>query len=95
MKRRAHSNGINVLKVDNEWVFGVNEIRREVVDYFKRHVECSDWERPKLDNAFLVSSFSMEEIELVVKESDGIRVPVRMSSILCSLSNFGILLNMR
>jgi hypothetical protein len=86
IKSRTHQNGIKALKVDSEWVFGVNEIRRVVVDYFKRHMASSDWERPKLDgvsfasiskadNASLVSPFSMEEIELVVKESDGNKCP--------------------
>jgi len=81
-----HSNGIKVLKVDNDWVFGVNEIRKVVVDYFKNHVKGAEWERPKLDrvtfastsdvdNDFLVSPFSLEEIELVVKQSDGNKSP--------------------
>jgi hypothetical protein len=64
IKSRTHQNGIKALKVDSEWVFGVNEIRRVVVDYFKRHMASSDWERPK-----------MEETELVEKESDGNKCP--------------------
>lgn len=86
VKSRMHSNGIKALKVNNEWVFGVNEIRGEVVDYFKRQVARSDWERPRLngvnfasiseeDNVFLVAPFSLEEIECVVKESDGNKSP--------------------
>jgi len=82
VKSRIHSNGIKMLQVNNDWVFGVNEIRSVVVDYFKRQVPSSEWKRPKLDgmnfesiseeeNSFLVSQFSMEEIKGVVKESDG------------------------
>jgi len=86
VKSRMHSNGIKALKVNNELVFGVNEIRSEVVDYFKRQVASSVWERPRLDgvnfasiseegNAFLVAPFSLEEIECAVKESDGNKSP--------------------
>jgi len=74
------------LKEGNESVFEVNDIRRVVVDYIKAHVASLEWERPKLDgvkfasvseadNASLVVPFSLEEIELVVKESDGGKSP--------------------
>lgn len=86
MKSRAHHNDIKALKVGNGWVFEVNDIRRVVVDYFKAHVASDEWERPKLDgvdfasisdadNFSLVEPFSLEEIELVVKESDGNKSP--------------------
>lgn len=53
-----------------------------MVDYFKKQVATTNWERPKLDEVFfekltesenrgLIAPFSMEEIEVVVKESDG------------------------
>jgi hypothetical protein len=58
------------------------EVRRVVVDYFTNHVAATSWERPKLDgvpfervsdadNMGLVAPFSIEEIEEVVKNSDG------------------------
>lgn len=57
-----------------------------VVDYFKAHMASDEWERPKLDGVdfasifdadsfSLAELFSLEEIELVVKESDGNRSP--------------------
>lgn len=75
-------NHVTVLKVDGGWVQSPSDIRRVVVDYFKNHVKMERWERPKLDgvlfaqvsmdeNAKLILPFTGEEIEVVVKESDG------------------------
>jgi len=86
VRSRALRNEIKALKVHNEWVFGVEEIRKTVVEYFKGHVASLEWERPTLDgvdfasisnvdNISLVALFSLEEIELVVKESDGNKSP--------------------
>ena len=86
MRSRALWNEIKALKVHNEWVFGVEEIRKTVVEYFKGNVASLEWERPTLDgvdfasisnvdNISLVALFSLEEIELVVKESDGNKSP--------------------
>jgi hypothetical protein len=54
VKSRAHRNGIKALKVGNDWVFEVNEIRRVVVDYFKAHVASEEWDRPKLEGLSLL-----------------------------------------
>jgi len=69
--------------VDEGWVDTPKDVRRRVVvDYFKKHVAYEKWERPTLDgvpfamlsaednNAFF-AHFSIKEIEVVVKESDG------------------------
>jgi hypothetical protein len=62
------------------------EVRRVVVEYFTSHVADTPWERPRLDgvpfkgvseadNVGLVAPFSLEEIEDVVKDSDGDKSP--------------------
>lgn len=71
------------------------------MEYFSNHVSSERWERPKLDgvpfdivseleNAGLIAPFLGEEIERVVKESDGTKSPGRMVLILCSSRSFGI-----
>jgi hypothetical protein len=56
------------------------------VEYFTNQVEACRWERPGLEgvnferlsneeNGFLVAPFSLEEIELVVRDSDGNKSP--------------------
>jgi hypothetical protein len=58
------------------------EVKRVVKEFFSDHVSSTPWERPKLDgvpfdrvteeeNRRLVAPFSLEEIEVVVTESDG------------------------
>jgi hypothetical protein len=62
------------------------EVRKVVVDYFRKHVAESHWERPTLDgvdfatlsvedNLALVLPFSLLEIEEVIKTSDGNKSP--------------------
>jgi len=62
------------------------EVRRNVVNYFTNHVAEDRWECPKLDgvefvslseddNGLLVAPFSSLEIERVVKDSDGNKIP--------------------
>jgi len=57
-----------------------------VVEYFKKQVEEDTWERPTLDgvpfaslseeeNIFLIAPFTLVEIEMVVKASDGNKSP--------------------
>ena len=86
MKPRASSNGVRALKVNGGWVQTPTEVRREVVDYFRRHVGEVVRDRPSLDgvpfdwlteedNIFLEENFTSEEIEGVVKESDGNKSP--------------------
>jgi len=74
-------NATKALRVGEEWVQSLLDVRRVVVEYFTNHVADHMWERPKLDgvpferlreedNLSLVAPFSMEEIEEVVKESE-------------------------
>jgi hypothetical protein len=78
IKRRTSRNVIKALKVGERWVKSTLEVRREVVDFFTRHVESIAWERPKLDGVHfhsvteeqhmgLVCPFEASEIEEVVK----------------------------
>ena len=86
VKLRNDKNSIKALKLGEEWVQSPSDVRRVVVEYFTNHVANHMWERPKLDgvpfdrlrvedNLSLVASFSMDEIEGVVKESDGDKIP--------------------
>jgi hypothetical protein len=72
--------------VDDGWVISPTDVRRKVVEYFSNHVTACRWERPTLEgvnfeklsedeNRFLVAPFTMEEIDLVVRESDGNKSP--------------------
>lgn len=86
VKLRAQCNSIRALKVEGVWVQTPEEVNGAVVEYFKKQVATTNWERPKLDgvvfeklseskNRGLIAPFSMEEIEVVVKESDGNKSP--------------------
>lgn len=86
VKARAAKNSLKAIKVDGGWVDTPVEVRRAVVDYFKIHVAEDKWDRPTLDgvpfdtlseedNRALIAPFSLEEIEVVVKESDGNKSP--------------------
>lgn len=68
--------------MDGIWVDTPSEVRREVVEYFKKQVENDRRERPTLDgvpfaslseedNRDLILPFSLVKIEKVVKSSDG------------------------
>jgi hypothetical protein len=70
------------IKVNNGWVKGVVNVRQAITSFFQNHYASSVWARPTLDgiefpkvsqvnNQFLVALFSLEEIDAVVKESDG------------------------
>jgi hypothetical protein len=86
VKLRSNKNIIKALKVNDGWVESPYEVRKAVVDYFTEHVSTTYWDRPKLDgvtfntlsegeNGRLVAPFTMLEIELVVRESDGNKSP--------------------
>jgi hypothetical protein len=86
VKARASRNSIKALMDNGLWVEKPFEVRKVVVDYFKNHVADTHWERPTLDgvdfatlsvaeNLSLVASFSMIEIEEVIKSSDGNKSP--------------------
>jgi len=86
MKARANGNSLRALKVNGEWLQTPEEVRRAVIDYFKRQVSVVGGDRPRLDgvwfnkiseeeNGRLVDTFSAEEIKGVVKDSDGNKSP--------------------
>ena len=83
---RFSQNYIKALRVGEEWVQSLMEVRRIVVEYFTNQVAAYLWERSRLDgipfervsdedNVALVAPFSLEEIEGVVKDSDGDKSP--------------------
>jgi len=70
----------------DEWIQKPNEVREAVVNYFKVHVSTKVWKRPKLDEVplqrltdankvGLVVSFSLLEIEAIMKKIDGNKIP--------------------
>ena len=82
VKMRNNRNSIKALKVGEVWVQSPMEAKRVVKEYFLDHVSSVVWEHSKLDgvpfdslsveqNGGLVAPFSLEEIEVVVMESDG------------------------
>lgn len=86
VKLRANQNLIRALQVEGGWVQTPEEVREAVVEYFERQLATTYWETPRLDgvafeilsdgeNRDLIAPFSMEEIEKVVKESDGNKSP--------------------
>ena len=77
------NNSIKALKVDGGWVDSSMEVRRAVVDYFQWHVAEERCERLTLngvpfstlsneENRDLIATFSLTEIEAVVKGSVGL-----------------------
>lgn len=74
---RRRRNQLVVIKVDNMWIEGVNQIKNEVHSHFTRMYSEIVMVRPKLDGVDfqridtgarerLVSSFTMEEVEDIV-----------------------------
>jgi hypothetical protein len=101
VKGRASRNHVKALFVEGDWVQSPSEIRRVVVEYFSNHVASDRWDRPKLDgvnfdrvsdveNGSLIAPFTGEEVDTVVKESDGNKSPGPDGLILPLLRNFGI-----
>jgi hypothetical protein len=79
---RSRWNSISALKVGNIWLEKPSQIREAVHDFFENHFAAPSSIRLKLDgvsfptlsvddNIALTAPFSLEEIHLVVKESDG------------------------
>ena len=82
LKLRKSRNSIKALKEGDGWVVSPFEVRLKVVNYFTNHFADNRWEQPKLDgvnfstlegedNNLLLAPFSIMEIEVVVKDSDG------------------------
>ncbi|MCH83420.1 LINE-1 reverse transcriptase like, partial [Trifolium medium] len=86
VRMRAKRNAILALKVDNMWIEFPFLIREAVVNFFQNHFEAPTTIRPNLDgvsfpllseekNCALTATFSLEEIQKVVMESDRNKSP--------------------
>jgi predicted outer membrane lipoprotein len=86
MKGRRRINGVTALRTAEGWVEGPMQVRRATVDFFKTHFACEEWVRPTLDgvaftmlnalqNEHLIAPFREDEIEDVVKLSNGSKSP--------------------
>jgi len=86
MKMRRRRNFILALRVRNRWVDSVQEVRAEIVDYFRGHFSESMVDRPtfdgvplpslsEIDAETLTTPFNDGEIKRVVLESDGSKSP--------------------
>jgi len=86
IKMRRRRNSILALKVGDRWVESVQDIRAEVVNFFKSHFSDSEVDRPTLDGVQLNSisdedakgltiPFREEEITGVVLSADGLKCP--------------------
>jgi len=101
VKLRSNINSIKALRENDRWVVSPCDVRKVVVDYFTNHVSATPMNRPKLDgvpfdrlsaweNEVLVTPFSLEEIESVVRDSDGNKSLGHDGYNSCLLKNFGI-----
>jgi len=84
VKARSKGNAVKALKVNDEWFQAPVEVRRVVVEYFTSQVMTDGSVRPTLDEVpfdmltdeqILITPFMGEEIEEVVKLSDGNKSP--------------------
>ncbi|MCH83058.1 LINE-1 reverse transcriptase like, partial [Trifolium medium] len=86
VKSRKRSNSIVALKKGRSWLSKPDEVREEVVAYFKNHFQEVPWERPKLDGVSfpclnedqcveLEGRFLEEEVLAVVMASAGNKSP--------------------
>ena len=74
------------LRTSNGWIEKSQQIIEETVRYFNNHFATSNWNQPRLDaldfltvleedNMELIESFSLLELEDVVRDSDGTKSP--------------------
>ncbi|WJX53700.1 hypothetical protein P8452_39668 [Trifolium repens] len=86
MKMRRKTNGILALRTPTGWAEGPAHVRTATVEFFQNHFAGSVWNRPTLDglnfvtvaesqNEALIAPFTLEEIEDMVKSSDGSKSP--------------------
>jgi hypothetical protein len=86
VKTRLKRNLISAIRVGEEWLESPNLIKEAVSSHFKNHVSSNFRVRPKLggvvfsmlleeENLGLVDLFTSEEIEEVVRSSDGSKSP--------------------
>ncbi|MCI14632.1 transposon TX1 putative protein, partial [Trifolium medium] len=87
VKSRSKSNLITALHIGDEWLDTPDLIKGAVSSYFENHVSSTPRVRPKLEgvgfpilskaeNLGLILPFTIEEIEEVVKSSDGNKRPM-------------------
>lgn len=55
IKSRGRRNSILSLKVRDDWIDGVSEIKQEVVNHFIEIFKESNVDRPRLDGVFIRS----------------------------------------
>lgn len=53
VKLGSTRNAIKALRLDDAWIQSPSDVRRVVVDYFRRQVLNTPWEHPKLDGVML------------------------------------------
>jgi hypothetical protein len=86
VKARAKRNLISAIQVGEEWLESPNLIKAAVFSHFENHVASNFRVRPKLDgvmfpslseeeNMGLIAPFTLDEIEEVVRLSDGNKSP--------------------
>ncbi|KAK2385146.1 hypothetical protein QL285_072415 [Trifolium repens] len=86
VKMRSRLNAISAIKVNGEWMDSPSRVKEAVSSFFDNHFSSPMVVRPRLDgvalprlseaeNDDLISPFSMEEIEEVVRCSDGNKSP--------------------
>jgi hypothetical protein len=86
IKSRKRSNSIVAIKKGRMWLSRPDEIRGEVVSYFRKHFEEVTWERPTLDGVefqqlsygevmALEASFGVQEVADVIELSNGNKSP--------------------
>jgi hypothetical protein len=86
VKARAKRNAILALKVGDNWLDSPPLVRSAVEEFFANHFSSPVMVRPRLDGVNfprlteddhfgLTAPFSLEEIEMVVKECDGNKSP--------------------
>ncbi|WJX96923.1 hypothetical protein P8452_78057 [Trifolium repens] len=86
VKSRGRRNNISGLLTENGWVEGPSNVRQATELFFQQHFSSNEWNRPTLDgvdfpvlsddsNNLLIAPFTMEEIEVVVKECEGSKCP--------------------
>ncbi|CAJ2635167.1 unnamed protein product [Trifolium pratense] len=86
LRTRSNLNSITALRVDNVWLESPELIKAAISSFFESHVSSLPKPRPRLegvafpmlseaDNLDLTSPFTLEEIELVVRLSDGNKSP--------------------
>lgn len=86
VKHRQKKNQIDALKVGEEWIKEVREIKEEVRNQFSKQFKGEQFNRPTLDGIeikqisadeaeYLTAPFSMEEVEEAVWSCEGSKSP--------------------